>query len=119
MKFRLPIVLEKEIINKRNNNFNAIKHLAGVLLYFCGIIFVFHFLRFFFLNGFDSVHLGQYDWDQHFFYLESSLKPIRDFGVFPFWNPYYVGGIGILENPQIKFFSPTFFLVSFSELYLD
>lgn len=51
--------------------------------------------------------LSLHDWDQHFFYLESVRKAIVDFKEIPFWNPYYVGGIPILENPQVKFFTPT------------
>ena len=76
------------------------------------LIFIFllliRFLRFTFSPDWFNNNLGGFDWDQHFFYLESIRKPVAEYGQFPLWNPYYVGGMPILENPQIKFFSPTF-----------
>ncbi|BDA80947.1 hypothetical protein LPTSP3_g38770 (plasmid) [Leptospira kobayashii] len=65
------------------------------------------FLSFLFSEEWWNTSLGGFDWDQHFFYLESTRKPILEFKEFPFWNPYYGGGMPVLENPQVKFFSPT------------
>ncbi|WCL48514.1 hypothetical protein [Leptospira sp. GIMC2001] len=65
------------------------------------------FLRFTFQLEWWDNSLARFDWDQHFFYLESVRKAFLDFHEMPFWNPYYVGGIPIIENPQIKFLSPT------------
>lgn len=77
------------------------------ILYFVMIGLTAAYLNHFFSPEWWNTDLGGFDWDQHFFYLESTRKPIIDFKQFPFWNPYYAGGIPILENPQIKFFAPT------------
>lgn len=72
-----------------------------------------YFLRFALSSGWFGEELGRNDWDLHFFYLESLRKPVADFFQIPFWNPYYTGGMPVLENPQIKFFSPSFILSIF------
>lgn len=51
---------------------------------------------------------GPNDWDQHFFYLEAAIKPLVEYKQFPSWNPWYMGGMSLLANPQIKLFTPTF-----------
>ena len=72
-----------------------------------------YFLRFTFSSEWFGDQLGRNDWDLHFFYLESVRKPAAEFFQIPFWNPYYTGGMPVLENPQTKFFSLSFILSLF------
>jgi len=59
-----------------------------------------------------NIHnLGIGDWDQHFFYHEVPRKTLLEYGQFPLWNPYYMGGNVMLANPQSTFLSPLFLLV--------
>lgn len=52
--------------------------------------------------------LGSGDWDQVLFRNESSQITLLHYHQFPFWNPYYCGGMPVLGNPQTQFFSPLF-----------
>ncbi|MCE9598509.1 MAG: hypothetical protein K8S54_11120 [Spirochaetia bacterium] len=65
-----------------------------------------YFLRFVGLPSWRDDSMGLDDWDQHTFYLEAVIRSIKAFQV-PFWNPYYNGGMPILENPQVRLFTPT------------
>ncbi|TGN13732.1 YfhO family protein [Leptospira ilyithenensis] len=76
-------------------------------MYYIMIGLTIGYLNFLFTEEWWNTSLGGFDWDQHFFYLESTRKPIVDFKEFPFWNPYYGGGVPVLENPQVKFLAPT------------
>ena len=60
-------------------------------------------------------YLGIGDWDQHFFYAESVVKTIRDYGQLPLWNPWYCGGMVLFQNSQVPSFTPFAFL----HLFLD
>lgn len=53
---------------------------------------------------------GIQDWDQHLFYHGVPRLTLLEYGQFPLWNPYYVGGTVMLANPQSRFLSPTFLL---------
>ena len=57
--------------------------------------------------------IGGQDWDAQLFYLAAPKISLLEYGELPLWNPWYVGGLPVLENPQSKFFSPTFFLSLF------
>ena len=41
-------------------------------------------------------------------YENVAVHTVRDFGQFPFWNPYSCGGMSAFANPQARFTSPTF-----------
>lgn len=78
-----------------------------IVLSVCLLLVLAHFLRFCFAEGWFNNNLAGFDWDQHFFYSESVRKLIVEYHQLPVWNPYYIGGIPLLENPQIKFFTPS------------
>lgn len=44
--------------------------------------------------------LGIHDWDYHLLLLEVSKKAIVEYGEFPWWNPWIMGGYDYLTNPQ-------------------
>jgi hypothetical protein len=67
---------------------------AGLILWLCA-----PFLE-------NILNLGVRDWDQHLFYYETFLKSILEFTQVPLWNPWYCGGMVLLQNPQIPVFSP-------------
>jgi len=54
---------------------------------------------------------GIQDWDQHLFYHGVPRASLLEYGQFPLWNPYYVGGTVLLANPQSRVLSPSFVLV--------
>ncbi len=58
--------------------------------------------------------LGGQDWDLNFFYTESAARSLRG-GEFPFWNPFYKGGMPILENPQARSITPATILAVFTD----
>jgi hypothetical protein len=49
--------------------------------------------------------LGGGDWDQHTFYYASVLKSLLEYGALPLWNPWYCGGAGLWQNPQVPLLS--------------
>ena len=49
---------------------------------------------------------GRGDWDQMYFYHEVPQKTLLVYHQFPFWNPYYCGGMTLIGNPQNRLFSP-------------
>lgn len=51
---------------------------------------------------------GIQDWDQHLFYHGVPRLTLLEYGQFPLWNPYYVGGTVMLANPQSRLLSPFF-----------
>lgn len=53
---------------------------------------------------------GLYDWDLHMCYFEAPRRTLLEFGQFPWWNPWYCGGIPLFGNPQCPFLSLTFVL---------
>ena len=59
--------------------------------------------------------VGGHDWDAAGFFLEAVVLPIRQFGQFPFWNPYYMSGLPVFANPQTKLFCPTVLLGIFMD----
>ena len=69
---------------------------------------------------FESPHgLGaSYDWDQHLFYYGPVLKSVVEYGVPPFWNPWYCGGNVLWQNPQIALLSPAYPLAMLTSLAL-
>lgn len=82
--------------------------------YFIAFLANLYFFRFFFHeNVWNDAALGGNDWDRNFFYMEAIVKSIREYSQLPFWNPYYVGGIPVLDNPQVNFFTPTTLLALF------
>lgn len=97
----------KENLNRIVVFFRFAQKFNGIYIYIPIVLETFYFLRF--LNPFAN-SLGAEDWDLNFFYLESSLIPIRDFFQIPIWNPFYGGGYPILENPQAKLFSIAWWL---------
>ena len=62
--------------------------------------------------------LGVDDWDQHLFYYGSVLKSVVEYGVPPFWNPWYSGGNVLWQNPQISLLSPAYPLAMLTSLAL-
>jgi hypothetical protein len=58
--------------------------------------------------------LGAQDWDLNFFYTESAARSLRG-GEFPFWNPFYKGGMPLLENPQARSITPVTILAVFTD----
>src|SRR3990172_2251931 len=57
-------------------------------------------------------HLGRGDWDQAFFFQEVPQVSVFQYHQFPFWNPYYCGGVSLIGNPQVRFFSPSILFTS-------
>ncbi len=53
---------------------------------------------------------GLYDWDQHLFFYGAARRTVLEFGQFPFWNPWYCGGVPALANPQFPALSASFLL---------
>lgn len=66
---------------------------------FTGLLYFLRNTRFWFFSDF----AGANDWDAQLFYLESLVRSVKDYGEIPLWNPWYVGGLPVLENPQTKF----------------
>ncbi|GAB4458540.1 MAG: hypothetical protein Kow0031_38890 [Anaerolineae bacterium] len=54
---------------------------------------------------------GAQDWDQHMFYHDVPRQTLLEYGQIPLWNPYYMGGVPLLANPQSRLLSPSFGLV--------
>lgn len=44
--------------------------------------------------------LGIHDWDYHLLVMEVPRKAIMEYGEFPWWNPWIMGGYDYLTNPQ-------------------
>src|SRR5262245_44184975 len=53
---------------------------------------------------------GTSDWDQLLFYHAAVFKSVYEYGVLPFWNPWYCGGNVLWQNPQVALLSPTYLL---------
>ena len=62
--------------------------------------------------------LGVNDWDQHLFYYGAVLKSVVEYGVPPFWNPWYCGGNVLWQNPQVALLSPAYPLATLTSLAL-
>ena len=56
---------------------------------------------------------GISDWDQHFFYMESAVKVIKEYSQLPLWNPWSHGGMVLFQNSQVSFLTPFTFLYFF------
>ena len=79
---------------------------AGIAALFCAPLFA-------------SPHgLAVYDWDQHLFYYGAVLKSVVEYGVPPFWNPWYCGGNVLWQNPQTALLSPAYPLAALTSLAL-
>ncbi len=67
------------------------------------------------LSGFlfPSNMIGISDWDYYLSYHHNILKSIKQFHVFPFWNPYTCGGTAGLADPEFSVLSPLFLLELF------
>ena len=96
-----------------------IKHRFLLYITRGGPYLIFLFAALFFLRDtpawFLSENLGAGDWDAQTFYLEAARLTLLEYGQAPLWNPWYVGGLPVLENPQSKFFSPTFLIALFTK----
>lgn len=54
--------------------------------------------------------LGLVDTDASFYYVESMRKAIQEYGVLPTWDPWHMGGMPLIGQPN-SVFSPLFFPV--------
>lgn len=54
--------------------------------------------------------LGLVDNDSSFYYVESVRKAIQEYGVLPMWNPWHMGGMPLIGNPN-SVLSPLYFPV--------
>lgn len=55
-------------------------------------------------------NLGLVDNDSSFYYVESMRKAIQEYGVWPMWDPWHMGGMPLIGNPN-SVFSPLYFPV--------
>ncbi len=55
-------------------------------------------------------NLGQFDSDPTFFYIEAVRRTIMDYGQFPGWDPWHMGGMPLIGSPHTPF-SPFYFPV--------
>ncbi len=55
-------------------------------------------------------NLGLVDSDASFYYVESMRKAIQEYRVLPMWDPWHMGGMPLIGNPN-SVFSPLFFPV--------
>ena len=53
-------------------------------------------------------HSCRGDWDFFFAIYEVPTVSLFEYGQFPLWNPYNVGGLSLIGNPQAGFLSPIF-----------
>lgn len=58
------------------------------------------------------------DWDLHLFYYGAVFKSLFEYGVPPFWNPWYCGGNVLWQNPQAAVLSPTYLVSVLTSLPL-
>ncbi|HEY2404720.1 MAG TPA: hypothetical protein VGI10_01900 [Polyangiaceae bacterium] len=58
----------------------------------------------------DLSAMGGHDWDEHSAHRYLAVKSLREFGQFPFWNPYTCGGFSDWANVQggVNIVSPWF-----------
>ncbi len=54
---------------------------------------------------------GIQDWDLHLVYNGVPRATILEYGQFPLWNPYFLGGSVMLAHPESQFLTPAFVLV--------
>jgi hypothetical protein len=47
--------------------------------------------------------LGMFDSDAQFFYIEAVRKSLVEYGQLPMWNPWHMGGMPLMGNPQAPF----------------
>lgn len=61
---------------------------------------------------FQNIHnWGIQDWDLHLFYNGVPRVTLLEYGQFPLWNPYFVGGTAMLAHPESQFLTPSFLVV--------
>ena len=60
--------------------------------------------------------LGIQDWDVLLLYHAAVLKSVYEYGVLPFWNPWYCGGNVLWQNPQVALLSPTYLFTLITSL---
>ena len=53
---------------------------------------------------------GIRDWDLFTTVTAVPVSAIVDYGQFPFWNPYLMGGNILFHHPEVAIFSPFFLL---------
>ena len=75
-------------------------------LFFAAVAFLYTLPIFRNLN-----HWGIQDWDLHLFYNGVPRVTLLEYGQFPLWNPYFLGGTAMLAHPESQFLTPSFLLV--------
>ncbi|MEE8484532.1 MAG: hypothetical protein V3S46_08025, partial [Nitrospinota bacterium] len=48
-------------------------------------------------------NLGHFDSDSAFYYLEAVRKTVFEYGQFPFWDPWHMGGMPLMGSPGAPF----------------
>ncbi len=58
--------------------------------------------------------LGIYDWDAHTLFNLAAYKNIYEYGILPFWNPWYCGGNVLWQNPLVPLLNPAYAIAPYT-----
>ncbi len=78
---------------------------TAALIFAAGVLLIYMFFGLF--SNFSSDSIGRDDWDLNLFYFEFVRQSVQEYHQLPVWNPFYLGGMPVLENPQLAFLSPS------------